>query len=126
LMEQPTEQANGNCGRSRADYCPNVDLIESSDKLVLRLDMPGSDPESIDVNFENGTLTIHGKVPSRRQQDDRFIIREYGVGDFDRTFKIGESIDAGKISAQYTDGVLSIELPKAEEAKPRKIGVQVK
>ncbi|MBN2023240.1 MAG: Hsp20/alpha crystallin family protein [Pirellulales bacterium] len=108
------------CGQC---YRPNVDIIEKSDELLVVADVPGATGDSIDVDFEDGALTIRAAV-APREDNRNYLLREYGVGDFFRTFRVSEAIDAGKISAQCADGVLTLHLPKAEAAKPRKIAVQ--
>ncbi len=109
--------------RSGHYYRPNVDIVEQADELTVRADVPGAAPDGIDVNFEDGTLAIHAKVPPRNQDVD-FLVREYGVGDFYREFRVNETIDVGKISAELADGVLTLHLPKVEAVKPRKIAVK--
>lgn len=105
-------------------YQPNVDIVESPAELTLYADMPGVRGDGVDVNFENGTLTLVGKVGPRQKDDTNFLLREYGLGDFHRTFQVGEAIDAEKITAELVDGVLTLHLPKAEAARPRKIAVK--
>ena len=92
--------------------------------MVVLADVPGAAPEDIDVDFEDGTLTLHAKVGPRQDRDTEFLVREYDVGDYYRTFHVSETIDAGAISAECADGVLTLHLPKAEAAKPRKITVK--
>jgi HSP20 family protein len=104
-------------------YRPNVDILENADELTVLADMPGASPEGIDVNFENGMLTIHAPVAPRNEEAD-FLVQEYGVGDYFRSFEVNENVAADKIAAQYADGVLTVHLPKAEAAKPRKIAVK--
>lgn len=111
--------------QARRVYTPPVDIIEQKDGLFMLIDMPGADPEGVDVQYENGTLTIHGKVAPRQPQDAHYLLREYGTGDYYRSFTVGEGIDAGKIDAEYRNGVLKLHLPKAEALKPRKIEVKV-
>jgi len=110
--------------RSGRYYRPNVDILEQADELIVLADMPGASGDAIDIHFEDGNLTIHAKVVPRQDEKTEYLIREYGVGDFYRTFRISEAIDASKIAAEFADGVLTLHLPKAEEAKPRKIAVK--
>jgi HSP20 family protein len=111
--------------RTRCGCCyrPNVDILEQADELVVLADMPGAKGDAIDLNFEEGTLEIRAAVAPRRGDGETCLLREYGVGDYYRSFQISESIDAGKITAEYADGVLKLHLPKAESLKPRKIAV---
>jgi HSP20 family protein len=104
-------------------YTPRVDILETEDELVLYADVPGVKPENVDVRYESGELTLHARC-SPRQQETEYALCEYGVGDFYRAFTLDESIDAGKISAELKNGVLTLHLPKAEAVKPRKIAVK--
>ena len=88
--------------------------------------MPGVSAGDVDIRFENGELSIHGKVKPRQAESIRFLVSEYGLGDFYRTFRISEAIDPERITAEYRDGVLVLHLPKVEKAKPRKIAVKAK
>lgn len=112
--------------RTRCDqtYRPSVDIVEDAQELRILADMPGTCADSVDIDFEDGTLTIHGRVPQRRGDDAKYLLQEYGVGDFCRAFQIGEVIDASRISAEYASGMLTVHLPKVEAVKPRKIHVQ--
>ena len=104
-------------------YTPRIDIWESDEELVLHADLPGVAPDSLDVQFENRELRIHGKV-TPRHQDANTLYSEYEVGDFLRTFTIGETIDASQISAELDNGVLTLRLPKCEAIKPRRIEVK--
>ena len=112
--------------RCGACYRPNVDIMEQKDELLVVADVPGARGDSIDVKFENGTLEIHATVAPRQEEEQNYMLWEYGIGDFYRTFQVSEAIDAKNISADYADGVLTLHLPKAEAAKPRKISVSAK
>jgi HSP20 family molecular chaperone IbpA len=107
-------------------FRPNVDILELPEELVVKADMPGTNGDSIDIHFEDGSLTIHGRVPERQVENHVYLQSEYRVGDFYRTFHISEDIDVSRISAEYTNGVLTLHLPKVEEVKPRKIKVSAK
>lgn len=117
--------ANGERPRCGQCYRPNVDILEQAEELLIVADMPGVNAKEINVHFEDGELMIHGVVPSRYPSEGRVLLQEYGVGDFYRTFRVSERIDAGGIRAEYSNGVLTVHLPKVEAAKPRKIAVQV-
>ena len=88
------------------------------------MDMPGIRAEDVDINFENGTLAVHGKVRDRQAEGANYLSREYDVGDFYRSFQVSETINPNGITAEYKDGVLTLHLAKAEAAKPRKIAVK--
>ncbi|MCS7167554.1 MAG: Hsp20/alpha crystallin family protein [Gemmatales bacterium] len=104
-------------------YSPRVDVVETADELTLYADLPGVRPEDVDIRFENGELTIHGKVTPRPTTGE-FLLQEYGVGDFYRTFTISEEIDSDKITAELKQGVLILHLPKREAVKPKRITVK--
>ena len=89
-------------------------------------EMPGCDPKGIDVQFENGELTLYGRVVPRQLPKGGWLTCEFEVGDFARTFNVTESIETEKISAEYEQGILTLRLPKVETAKPRRIEVHTK
>lgn len=127
VLDKPAEDSSGRePTRSGQFYRPNVDIVERAEELLVLADMPGLKAEDIDIDFQDGTLTIHGRVQARQAADTRYVTREYGVGDFYRSFRVSEHIDVQKIAAQYHDGVLTLHLPKTEAVKPRKISVQLK
>jgi len=105
-------------------YVPSVDIIEEESRLVLLADMPGVTAEGVDIHYERGQLTIHGRVAPRQNPDTDYLLQEYGVGDFHRRFEIGEGIDANGIEAELRDGVLRLHLPKTQEVLPRRIAVK--
>jgi HSP20 family molecular chaperone IbpA len=128
ISEQPS---NGEVSRvertsSRPTFRPSADITEGKDELTVFADMAGVDPANIDIQFEKGTLTIHGRVDDRQSPETNFVGREFEVGDFLRTFQVSEAIDAKDIHAEYEDGVLILHLPKTEAAKPRRITVSSK
>ena len=110
-------------GLSRTTYSPRFDIWENDDEMILYGDLPGVMPEGLDVHFENPVLTIHGKV-SPRHNDIKFLHGEYGIGDFHRTFTVGEAIETERISAELKNGVVTVHLPKSEKVKPRRIEVK--
>lgn len=112
--------------RSGQVYRPDVDIVERGDELIILADMPGVKPDDIDIKFEDGTLVIYGRVTDGRASRETFLLQEFGVGDYYRTFRISEQIDPSRIAADMAGGVLTLHLPKSEQAKPRKIKVQTK
>jgi HSP20 family protein len=121
--EQPAWAERTRSGRC---YRPNVDILEQNDELLVVADVPGASGDSINVKFEDGMLEIQAAVAPRDSDGHTCLLREYDIGDYYRSFQVSEAIDAGKISAQYADGVLTLHLPKAEAVKPRKIAVAAK
>jgi HSP20 family molecular chaperone IbpA len=110
--------------RSQERYVtPPVDIYENGDALVVKADLPGVDKENLDLRVENDLLTIRGK-PTHAISGDP-IYREFELVNFFRQFELNERVDQSKISADLKHGVLTLRLPKAEEAKPRKIEVRV-
>ena len=110
--------------RSQEQYVtPPVDIFETGEGLVVKADLPGVDKENLDVRVENNLLTIRGK-PAHVAPGEP-LYREYGLVSFFRQFELNERVDQKGISAELTHGVLTLTLPKAEEAKPRKIDVRI-
>lgn len=109
--------------QSGPTFTPRIDIWETDEQLLLYADMPGVVAENLDIRFENRELRIHGRV-CPRHENRKFLYSEYGIGDFYRTFSIGEAIDTERISAELKDGVLTLHLPKTEAVKPRRIEVK--
>ncbi len=105
---------------------PPVDILERENEYLIVADMPGTTEENIDIEYENGQLTLHGKVEERSCQEGACRLMQYESYDFYRVFRVGEGVDQSGISADYEFGVLTVHLPKAPEAKPRKISVRPK
>ncbi|MHB8954013.1 MAG: Hsp20/alpha crystallin family protein [Pirellulaceae bacterium] len=121
--QQESEVATVERTRGGLTYSPRIDIWETENELVLYADMPGVRADDLEIQFENRELRIHGKVRPRHENIN-FLYGEYGIGDFYRTFTIGESIDAEGIAAEVRDGVLKLHLPKTEAVKPRRITVK--
>jgi len=109
---------------TRRTYSPPVDIYETENELVLHADMPGVNAQNLDIRFEDGELTILGKVADRQPEDQKYLLHEYGVGDFYRVFAISEAVDVSRIAAECSNGVLTLHLPKTEAVKPRRIAVK--
>lgn len=123
MITKPEATAGEVSTQSSWTYRPNVDIVELDEELRLLVDLPGAKGEQIDVDFRDGTLSIRAKI-APRQEKVRYLLREYGVGDFYRAFTVGEAVDAANITAEYRDGVLTVHLPKVSAVKPHKIAVK--
>ena len=104
-------------------FLPTTDIYETDQALTVVMEMPGVDKEKVEINVEDGVLTVEGRIDSGKYQDLQPVYTEYNIGNFRRSFDLSNSIDQGKIRADMKDGVLTLTLPKSEEAKPRKITV---
>ncbi len=109
-------------GEGTASYMP-VDAYRKGDWFVLHFDMPGVDPESIDLTVEKNTLTVTAERSWKPEEDVQLVMSERPQGTFTRQFFIGEGLDTDRIEASYDHGVLTVRIPVAEQAKPRKIVV---
>ena len=109
--------------RNVKTFVPRVDIYETKDALFLIADMPGVDEKTVDVELEKNILTINGRVENGRVKDYSLVFSEYEVGDYERTFTLSDEIDKDKIKATVRQGVLRLELPKAEKVKPKKIKI---
>ena len=101
-----------------------MDLYRDGDHYVLAADLPGVDPGSVDVDVDGQVLTIRAERSARSAEGVTWLARERSAGSYLRQFNLGQGIDIAAISASYENGVLSVVIPIAEAAKPRKIEVQ--
>ena len=99
-----------------------LDLYRDGEEFVARIDLPGVDPASIDIDIEDRTLTIRAERPAE-QRDVQWLSHERPTGTFARQLTLGYGVAMDRIAANYADGVLTLTIPVAEEAKPRKIQV---
>jgi HSP20 family protein len=104
-------------------YTPRVDIYETPEELVVLCDLPGVELQNVELTFENGELSLYGKVPPRHEPFE-FLLGEYGVGDFFRSFTIPTEVNRDLIAAEYHLGVLTVHLPKAEAVKPKRIPIK--
>ena len=103
-----------------------VDIREDENQIVIKADVPGMEQKDINVNVDNGQLTISGERKFDDEENKESYHRvERAYGKFSRSFSLPNTTDMGKISAAYNNGVLEVTLPKLEEAKPRSIQVQI-
>ena len=104
-------------------YVPDFDICETTDSLWLWADMPGVDEHSLELNVADSVLSIQGRVALQDYDNLTPVYTEYNVGNYARRFTLSNEIDTERIKARMTNGVLELELPKAERAKPRRITV---
>jgi HSP20 family protein len=104
-------------------FMPDVDICENDDGLRLWADMPGVVEKDVDVVLKNGVLTITGTVSTASYEKLAPLYTEYNIGNYIRQFTLNEEIDESRIKARMKNGVLEVELPKREQARPRRIEV---
>lgn len=109
-----------------ASWVPPVDIFEEKDAIRIVAEVPGVRPQDVKISLEGNVLTVHGqKQQLAEERTERVHRYERTYGEFERTFSLPSSVDANKISASYEHGLLTITLPKAEQARPREIQVEV-
>lgn len=101
-----------------------MDGIRRKDDVILRFDLPGIDPDSIEVTVDRGVLSVSARREERPAEEDRTFVRERVMGTFTRRVYLSEHLDSERIDAGYTNGVLTVRIPVLERAKPRKIEIQ--
>ena len=104
-------------------FLPTTDIYETDQALTVVMEMPGVDKGKVEINIEEGVLTVEGSIDFSKYEALEPVYTEYNIGNFRRSFSLSNSIDQDKIRADLKDGVLTLTLPKAEQAKPRKIAV---
>jgi len=105
-------------------YVPTTDISETQDALNVVLEMPGVEKTNIDVTVQEGILNVEGRLDFSKYKSLQPLYTEYNVGHYARSFRLSSKIDESKIAAELRDGVLTLTLPKVEEAKPRTIQVR--
>ena len=115
---------------SRADWYPSswdlaLDVAETGDEYVVKASLPGVEPENLEITYDSNVLTIKGEVKKEEEIDEEnYHLRERRFGSFSRSISLPTSVKADKIEANYDAGVLTLHLPKSEEAKPKQIKVR--
>jgi HSP20 family protein len=107
-------------------WTPAVDIYETEQELVVKADLPDVDPKDLDIRVENNILTIRGERKfENKVSEDNYLRVERSYGSFARSFTLANTVNAEAIKADYQNGVLSLSIPKREEAKPKQIKVNV-
>jgi HSP20 family protein len=104
-------------------FLPTTDIYETETALTVVLEMPGVEKTNVEVAVEGGVLKVYGRIDFSKYEGLQPIYTEYNIGHYARSFRLSSKIDQTQIKAQMNDGVLSLLLPKVEEAKPRAISV---
>lgn len=117
FLERPTEAL----GRFR----PAADMYETDEAFVVEMELPGFRHEDIDVAVEEGALTVSGRREAETREDEDFHLRERSLGRFSRSFSLPTAIDPDDVNARFDNGILRVHMPKREEARTRKIEVDV-
>jgi HSP20 family protein len=113
-------------GLSTRTWAPPVDIYETENDIVLKAELPGVDPKDVEVRVEDSTLYLKGERKFQKEvKDENYHRVERSYGSFARSFSLPNSINAEKVKAEYKDGLLTLTLPKREEAKPRTIKIDV-
>jgi HSP20 family protein len=111
---------------ARGAWSPSVDIFENKDQLVIEAELPGMKPENVDVSIENNVLTIHGERKfEKKDEGDNFHRVERAYGTFTRSFTLPPTVSSENVNAAFENGVLKLTLAKREEAKPRRIEIQI-
>src|SRR5712692_6077790 len=113
-------------GSNLTSWAPAVDIYETEHELVVKADVPDVDPKDLDIRVENNILTIRGERKFEKKVDENNYLRvERAYGSFTRSFSLANTVNTDAIKADYRDGVLTLNVPKREEAKPKQIKVNV-
>ena len=104
-------------------WAPAVDVAEDGDKIHVKVEVPGMEEKDLKINYEDGLLTVSGERQFEQRDDRNYHRIERSYGSFVRSFSLPRSVDASAIAANYRNGILEIEIPKKEDAKPRQIKI---
>lgn len=119
-MDRLTQQLFGSPQRPAVML---MDAYRQGDEFLVKFDLPGVDPESVDLDVERNVLTVRAERKRDTSEDTEMVIAERPIGTFTRQLFLGDTLDVERIDASYEGGVLTLRLPVAEQAKPRKIPI---
>lgn len=131
MAQELTRQGSREMTRGRDDddrtamaFTPAVDIFAKGDVTVIMADMPGVAPDDVDVTLERQVLTLRGRIRPHAPEGYRRLSTEYREGDYLRVFTLSDEVDQKQIKAEFRNGVLRLELPRAADARPKKISVK--
>ena len=107
------------------EWSPAVEIVESDEEISLTAELPGLEEKDVKINVEDNLLSLSGERTIEKNEDDRYVRSERWYGKFSRSFRLPETADLENINAKLANGVLTVTVPKKEEAKPRQIEVKV-
>jgi HSP20 family protein len=125
LLDLPFWNTSGRQSQLFNGWTPALDLYQNSENIVAVVELPGMRKEDIEISLQDGTLSISGERKEERSQENGATRTERSAGKFRRTITLPTRVDANKVSASYKDGILTVTLPKAEEAKPKQIQINL-
>jgi HSP20 family protein len=125
LFEMPLWSNFGRQSQLFSGWSPALDLYQNNDNVIVRVELPGMRKENIEISLQDGMLTISGERKSETVEGEKAERTERYVGKFRRSISLPTQVDSSKVTATYRDGILTVTLPKAEEAKPKQIQVNV-
>lgn len=125
VQKQETQVEETERTRETSCFVPKADIYETEETIVVSLDVPGIQKDNININLEKNILTVNAYADLESPEGYSLALSEYGIGDFERSFRISTKIDQEKIEAQYENGVLNLTMPKSEDAQKRQIPISV-
>ncbi|HUP80907.1 MAG TPA: Hsp20/alpha crystallin family protein [Pirellula sp.] len=125
LFDLPFWSSFGRQTQLLSGWTPALDLYQNNDDMIAMIELPGMRKEDIEISLHDGMLTISGERKTQTQEGEQAERTERYIGKFRRSITLPSRVDTNKVSATYKDGILTITLPKAEEAKPKQIPVNV-
>ena len=122
-LDRLTQQTPWPSGQSRPPAVMPIDAYRRGDRFLVHFDLPGVDPQSVELTIEKNVLQVRAERTWRRQEEDEVVVSERPQGSFTRQLFLGEGLDPDRIEASYDQGVLTVTIPVAEQAKPRKVTI---
>jgi HSP20 family protein len=126
MMDHFFRGVESDYGMESGAWMPPVDLVENDEKITVKAEIPGINPKEINISIQDNTLIIKGEKKEEKEEKGKNYYRmERRYGSFARSINLPASVDTGKVTAEYKNGVLEISLQKKEEAKPKQINVKI-